>query len=128
MDMMNILISVICGFVGGLLGAMIIAETRSDDSKKKIQSLIDEHLSIRSDIDKEKERISLIDHALRVLAVEQKKDRGQIWESLNALWNDYDQRHAISQVSQASQKQTQTQKTEKPKAKPKAKKESDKNA
>ncbi len=128
MDMMNILISIICGFVGGLLGAMIIAESRSDDSKKKIQSLIDGHLSIRSDIDKEKERISLIDHALRVLAVEQKKDRGQIWESLNALWNDYDQRHAVSQESQESQKQTQTQKTEKPKAKPKAKKESDKNA
>lgn len=122
--MMNILISVLCGFVGGLLGAMIIAETRSDDSKKQIQSLIDGHLSLRSDIDKESERISLVDHAVRVLAVEQKRDRGQIWESLNALWNDYDQRqqrHAISQESKP-------QKTEKPKAKPKAKKESEKNA
>ena len=118
--MMNILISVLCGFVGGLLGAMIIAESRSDDSKKQIQSLIDGHVAIRSDMDKEKERVSLVDHAVRVLAVEQKRDRGQIWESLNALWNDYDQRHAISQASK-------DQKTEKPKAKPKAKKEDSKN-
>ena len=121
--MMNILISVLCGFVGGLLGAMIIAEARSDDSKKQIQSLIDGHIATKSEIDKEKEKTSLIDHAVRVLAVEQKRDRGQIWESLNALWNDYDQRQQKHAISQASN----TQKAEKPKAKPKAKKEDSKN-
>lgn len=112
--MLNILISIVCGFVGGLLGAMVFTESRTDDTKSQIQSLIDGHISIRSEIDKEKEKTSLIDHAVRVLAVEQKRDRGQIWESLNALWNDYDQRHALTQASD---------KTEKPKPKPKAKKE-----
>ena len=115
--MIPILIAIVCGFVGGLLGAMVFTESRTDDTKSQIQSLIDGHISIRSEIDKEKEKTSLIDHAVRVLAVEQKRDRGQIWESLNALWNDYDQRHQTHAVTQAPEK------TEKPKAKPKAKKE-----
>ena len=107
--MTDILIAVACGFVGGLLGAMIIAESRDDDSRKKIDSLIDGHLSLKQEIDKEKERASLIDHAVRVLAMTQQKDRGVIWESLNALWNDYDERHA------ETKKTDKTEKAEKPK-------------
>lgn len=119
--MTNILISIVCGFVGGLLGAMVIAETRDEDSKKQIQSLIDGHLSIKADMDKQKERISLVAHAAKVLALEQRKDRGQIWESLNALWNDYDERHAEKKIQKV-------EKTEKPKSKTKAKKEEKANA
>jgi hypothetical protein len=93
-----ILTAIVCGFVRGILGAMVLSEMKDEDARKKIQSLIDGHLSLRAEIDKEKEKASLMDHAMRVLALQQQKDRGQIWESLNALWNDYDERHAEKKI------------------------------
>lgn len=111
--MTSIIIAVLCGFVGGMLGSMIIYETRDSDAKKQTQSLIDGHLSLKSEIGKERERINLISKAVRIMASDQERDRTWIMQSLNDLWIDYDQRH----------KEDAPKKTEKPK---KAKKEMNK--
>lgn len=106
--MTDILIAILCGFVGGLLGAIVIAETKESDKTKEIESLIKGHLSIRDDLSKERERISLLDRAIRLLAEQMKRDRGAIWESLNGLWNDYDQRHAQDAPQEAETAQIET--------------------
>lgn len=87
---MTILIAVLAGFVGGLLGAMIIYEAKNEDKDKSINALVDGHLSIKTALAKTDERISLIDKSNRIIANEQKRDRIQIWQSLNSLWNEMD--------------------------------------
>lgn len=122
--MTNILIAILCGFVGGLLGAIVIAESKESDKTKEIESLIKGHLAIRDDLSKERERINLLDRAIRLLAEQMKRDRGAIWESLNGLWNDYDQRHAqdAPQDAEIAQIETKAEEPEEIPEKPKKRK------
>ena len=116
--MMNILIAILCGFVGGLLGAIVIAESRESDKTKEIESLIKGHLAIRDDIAKEKERIGLVDHAVRVLAEQTKRERGAILGNLNDVWSNIDRLSSQSSQdtlrgSKTAQIETKAEKTEK---------------
>lgn len=113
--MTNILIAILCGFVGGLLGAMIIVESRETDKTKEIESLIKGHLAMRDDLAKEKERIGLVDHAVRVLAEQNKRERGAILGNLNDVWNNIDRLSSqdTRRGSKTAEIQTKAEKTEK---------------
>lgn len=113
--MMNILIAILCGFVGGLLGAMVIVESRETDKTKEIESLIKGHLAMRDDLAKEKERIGLVDHAVRVLVEQNKRERGAILGNLNDVWNNIDRLSSQNMLtgSKTAEKRTKAEKTEK---------------
>lgn len=113
--MMNILIAILCGFVGGLLGAMVIVESRETDKTKEIESLIKGHLAMRDDLAKEKERIGLVDHAVRVLAEQNKRERGAILGNLNDVWNNIERLSSqdTRRGSKTAEIQTKAEKTEK---------------
>lgn len=115
---MSILIAVLAGFVGGLLGAMIIYEAKNEDKDKSINALVDGHLTIKTALAKTDEKISLIDKSNRIIANEQKRDRIQIWQSLNSLWNEMDKLTAGKTEKKPEEKKTAEKKT-----KAKAKKE-----
>ena len=115
---MSILIAVLAGFVGGLLGSMIIYEAKNEDKDKSINALVDGHLSIKTALEKTDERLSLIDKSNRIIANDQKRDRIQIWQSLNSLWNEMDKLTAGKTEKKPEEKKTAEKKT-----KAKAKKE-----
>jgi hypothetical protein len=122
--MTNILIAILCGFVGGLLGAIVIAESRESDKTKEIESLIKGHLAIRDDLTKEKERIGLVDHAVRVLAEQNKRERGAILGNLNDVWNHIDRLYSqdIAQEAETDQIETKAEEQEEIPDKPKKRK------
>lgn len=113
--MIPILIAILCGFVGGLLGAMIIVESRETDKTKEIESLIKGHLAMRDDLAKEKERIGLVDHAVRVLNDQISRDKGAILGNLNDVWNNIDRLSSqdTRRGSKTAEIRTKAEKTEK---------------
>lgn len=130
--MMNILIAILCGFVGGMLGAMVIVESKESDKTNEIESLIKGHLAMRDDLSKERDRIGLVDHAVRVLTEQVKRDKGAILGNLNNLWTFIEKMTAQDAPQEAETADIQTKQAdpeklpEKPKEAKKRKKTDEK--
>lgn len=93
MNMAMILTAIISGFIGGVLGAMVLHEILDQKFEKKRAEDAQQYAIIQHKLEQGNARYKTVTVALEQLTRRFVRDRGAIWESLNGLWNDYDDRH-----------------------------------
>lgn len=108
MNIAMILAAVLCGFVGGVLGAMVLHEVLDQKFEKKKAEDAQQYAVINHKLEQANTKYKTVTIAIEQLTRRYVKDRGAIWESLNGLWNDYDERHKKPEPEQSEQKPEQT--------------------
>ena len=112
-----ILIALVIGFAGGALGALVAVDAKTADITTTLKSLYKLQTDIENRIEKNEQRASLLNDAVRIIAQEQENNRVKFWESFNNLWHRVD---AIAPEKPETPKQAPEPKPTKPKAKKKA--------
>lgn len=103
MNIAMILAAVLCGFVGGVLGAMVLHEVLDQKFEKKKAEDAQQYAVITHKLEQANTKYKTVTIAIEQLTRRYVKDRGAVWESLNGLWNDYDERHKKPEPAQAEQ-------------------------
>jgi hypothetical protein len=112
-----ILAALVLGFIGGVAGALVTIEIKTDRIRKEIDDSILGISHVNSQVKTLKETDNALMVAIQELTIRQKRDRGAIWESLNGLWADYDQRHKKQQKAEPKQEPEKPAKKERKKTK-----------
>ena len=89
----GILIALVLGFIGGIVGALVAIEIKTDTIRKEIDDAVLGISNVNSQVKTLKDTDTALALAIQTLTQKVKTDRGAIWESLNGLWTDYDERH-----------------------------------
>lgn len=97
-----LIMALVIGFVAGIVGALITIEIKTDTIRKEIDDAILGISHVNTQLKTLKDSDNALTLAVQKLIVQVKRDRGQIWESLNGLWNDYDERHKADQKPKAA--------------------------
>lgn len=112
-----ILAALVLGFIGGIAGALVTIEIKTDRIRKEIDDSILGISHVNSQVKTLKETDNALMVAIQELTIRQKRDRGAIWESLNGLWADYDQRNKKQQKAEPKQEPEKPAKKERKKTK-----------
>ena len=117
-----ILIALVIGFAGGALGALVAVDAKTADITTTLKSLYKLQTDIENRVEKNEQRASLLNDAVRIIAQEQETNRAKLWGSINALWQTTDSLKApkepAQEPEQAEQGNTQPE-PEQPETKPK---------
>jgi hypothetical protein len=89
----TILVSLVCGFVAGVLGSIITRDITEHQIQQKTIEDAQQYAVINTRIENINSQYKAVTVALEQLTYKFIRERGAIWESLNGLWNDYDDRH-----------------------------------
>lgn len=93
MNAAGFIIALVLGFIGGVAGALVTIEVKTDKIRKEIDDAVLDLGHVNSQLQALKDTDNAFTVALQRLIVSIKQDRASIWQSLNDLWNDYDERH-----------------------------------
>jgi hypothetical protein len=93
MNAAGFIIALVLGFIGGIAGALVTVEIKTERIRKEIDDAVLGISNINSQLKSLKETDNALTVAIQRLIENMKRERGAIWESLNGLWNDYDERH-----------------------------------
>lgn len=115
--MATIIISIICGFIGGVLGSMVLHEFIDQKLDQKTAEDAQQYAVLSNRIEQAAAEAKLISFALQQLTQKFVRERGALWESLNGLWSDYDRR--MEQEKKQAQMPAEPAKTAENGAKPK---------
>ena len=96
----TILTAFIVGFVAGALGSLVTRELTEHTLQQKTIQDAQQYAVLNRRVEKTSEQFNLCAVALEQLTYKFKRERGAIWESLNGLWADYDQRHKEQEPEQ----------------------------
>lgn len=99
----TILISIVCGFVAGVLGSIVTRDMTEHRLEQKTIEDAQQYAVMNKRIENVNSQYNAVTVALQELTYKFIRERGAVWESLNGLWNDYDKRN------QATQEQAQTE-------------------
>lgn len=89
----TILVSLVCGFVAGVLGSIITRDITEHQIQQKTIEDAQQYAAIKNRIENINSQYKAVTVALEQLTYKFIRERGAVWESLNGLWNDYDDRH-----------------------------------
>lgn len=89
----TILVSLVCGFVAGVLGSIITRDITEHQIQQKTIEDAQQYAVIKNRIENINSQYKAVTVALEQLTYKFVRERGAVWESLNGLWNDYDDRH-----------------------------------
>lgn len=89
----TILVSLVCGFVAGVLGSIITRDITENQIQQKNIEDAQQYAVINNRIENINSQYKAVTVALEQLTYKFVRERGAVWESLNGLWNDYDDRH-----------------------------------
>jgi hypothetical protein len=89
----TILVSLVCGFVAGVLGSIITRDITEHQIQQKTIEDAQQYAVIKNRIENINSQYKAVTVALEQLTYKFIRERGAVWESLNGLWNDYDDRH-----------------------------------
>lgn len=92
MNAAGYLIALLLGFIGGVAGALVTVEVKTEQARKETSDLIAGLEYVRGKIKELRDTDNALALAIQTLTQKVKTDRGAIWESLNGLWSDYDRR------------------------------------
>lgn len=84
-----ILAALVLGFIGGVAGALVTIEIKTDRIRKEIDDSILGISHVNSQVKTLKETDNALMVAIQELTIRQKRDRAGIWQSLNDLWTIY---------------------------------------
>lgn len=113
MNAAGYLIALLLGFIGGVAGALVTVEVKTEQARKETSDLIAGLEYVRGKIKDLRDTDNALALAIQTLTQKVKTDRGAIWESLNGLWSDYDRR----QKAEAKTDPEEPEKKERKKAK-----------
>ena len=116
------LVSLIVGAVAGGTAALVVIEVKTEDFtevigsiKKNVENLA-EITHIQNETAQSSTKIAMgINTALQELILKYKADRTWMMQSLNDLWNDYDERHPKEVAAEEAAEIKPLEETEKPK-------------
>lgn len=97
----TILVSLVCGFVAGVLGSIITRDITEHQIQQKTIEDAQQYAVINNRIENINSQYKAVTVALEQLTYKFIRERGAVWESLNGLWNDYDDRHREEEPEQA---------------------------
>lgn len=97
----TILVSLVCGFVAGVLGSIITREMAEHQIQQKTIEDAQQYAVIKNRIENINSQYKAVTVALEQLTYKFIRERGAVWESLNGLWNDYDDRHKEPEQAEA---------------------------
>ena len=92
MNAAGYLIALLLGFIGGVAGALVTVEVKTEQARKETSDLIAGLEYVRGKIKDLRDTDNALALAIQTLTQKVKTDRGAIWESLNGLWSEYDRR------------------------------------
>lgn len=105
----TILVSLVCGFVAGVLGSIITRDITENQIQQKTVEDAQQYAVINNRIENINSQYKAVTVALEQLTYKFIRERGAVWESLNGLWNDYDDRHREEEPEQV---ETETEEAE----------------
>lgn len=97
----TILVSLVCGFVAGVLGSIITRDITENQIQQKTIEDAQQYAVIKNRIENINSQYKAVTVALEQLTYKFIRERGAVWESLNGLWNDYDDRHKEPEQAEA---------------------------
>lgn len=97
----TILVSLVCGFVAGVLGSIITRDITEHQIQQKTIEDAQQYAVINNRIENINSQYKAVTVALEQLTYKFIRERGAVWESLNGLWNDYDDRHKEPEQAEA---------------------------
>lgn len=97
----TILVSMVCGFVAGVLGSIITRDITEHQIQQKTIEDAQQYAVIKNRIENINSQYKAVTVALEQLTYKFIRERGAVWESLNGLWNDYDDRHKEPEQAEA---------------------------
>ena len=97
----TILVSLVCGFVAGVLGSIITRDITEHQIQQKTIEDAQQYAVIKNRIENINSQYKAVTVALEQLTYKFIRERGAVWESLNGLWNDYDNRHKEPEQAEA---------------------------
>lgn len=97
----TILVSLVCGFVAGVLGSIITRDITEHQIQQKTIEDAQQYAAIKNRIENINSQYKAVTVALEQLTYKFIRERGAVWESLNGLWNDYDDRHKEPEQEEA---------------------------
>lgn len=97
----TILVSLVCGFVAGVLGSIITRDITEHQIQQKTIEDAQQYAAIKNRIENINSQYKAVTVALEQLTYKFIRERGAVWESLNGLWNDYDDRHKEPEQAEA---------------------------
>jgi len=97
----TILVSMVCGFVAGVLGSIITREMTEHQIQQKTIEDAQQYAVINKRIETINGQYKAVTVALEQLTYKFVRERGAVWESLNGLWNDYDERNKEPEQAEA---------------------------
>ena len=93
MNAAGMLVALVLGFIGGVAGALVTIETKTEQNRRELDDIVRGLEYVRGEVRKLKDQDNALALAIQTLTQRIKTDRAGIWESLNGLWQDYDERH-----------------------------------
>lgn len=97
----TILVSLVCGFVAGVLGSIITRDITEHQIQQKTIEDAQQYAVINNRMENINSQYKAVTVALEQLTYKFIRERGAVWESLNGLWNDYDDRHKEPEQAEA---------------------------
>lgn len=97
----TLLVSLVCGFVAGVLGSIITRDITEHQIQQKTIEDAQQYAVIKNRIENINSQYKAVTVALEQLTYKFIRERGAVWESLNGLWNDYDDRHKEQEQAEA---------------------------
>jgi len=105
----TILVSLVCGFAAGVLGSIITRDITEHQIQQKTIEDAQQYAVIKNRIENINSQYKAVTVALEQLTYKFIRERGAVWESLNGLWNDYDDRHKEPEQAEAEPAQEATE-------------------
>lgn len=97
----TILISLVCGFVAGVLGSIVTRDLTEHRLQQKTIEDAQQYAVLNSRMENINSQYKAVTVAIEQLTYKFVRERGAVWESLNGLWNDYDDRHKEPEQAEA---------------------------
>lgn len=113
----TILVSIVCGFVAGVLGSIVTRDMTEHRLEQKTIEDAQQYSAMNKQIETVNSQYKAVTVALQELTYKFIRERGAVWESLNGLWNDYDKRNQVTQEQAQTEMPTEGTETGKKRAK-----------
>lgn len=108
--LISVLVAIISGFIGGILGSMILHEILMQRMVREAEEDAKRDALLNHKVERVGEQYNAVTVALETLTHRMVRERGALWESVNGLWNSYDQMTAEgTQEGDTGMKQNETE-------------------
>lgn len=93
MNAAGMLVALVLGFIGGVAGALVTIETKTEQNRRELDDIVRGLEYVRGEIRKLKDQDNALALAIQTLTQKVKGQHAYTLQSLNDLWADYDERH-----------------------------------